>query len=496
MAAGPTPADRAAGQSLDHVIVRFHTGALARAGFSTAALGAGREAALGLPAGARLEASGFARWRSGPAKAAAEALDARDWMYCTRPATQSVSRLLAVLRANPLVDYAEPDFVGTGGALPTDPDFTNQWHLLNRGATSAVPPDIRASNAWALTTGSTNVILAVLDTGIATGVVEFTGRLVPGYDFVNSDANPSDDQGHGTAVAGFAAAGANNGAVGAGVDWRCRIRPVKVLDASNSGLYSTMASGIDYAVAQGAHVINFSIGGSSADVTLSNAIMNAIAAGVVFVTITHNDSSSTVRFPGRMLPCITVGATTSNDQRSSFSNYGPSIDLCAPGSSMHSVTMAGLVYVGDGTSFAAPLVAGTACLLRSIKPDLNQESARAILCASADDQVGKAAEDTAGFDSYHGWGRLNAGAALQLAAAAVAATTNGAAGPALVWQAPANAAQRWPFRIEAAASLTGPWTTAAPPTAITYGGGLARWEDVAAATSAGPRFIRLAVVPP
>ncbi len=490
-----TPAERAAGQSLDHVLVRFHTGALARAGIAARAVTRTQVELFGLPAGARLEESGFATWRRAQAGKAADTLDADDWLYCHRPATQSVDHLLAALKANPLVDYAEPDYVGTGGVAPNDPSFGAQWHHRNNGTTNAVRPDIRSTNAWAITTGSTNVILAVLDTGIATANVEFAGRLLPGYDYANSDNDPSDDHSHGTAVAGDAAANGNNANLVAGVDWQCRILPVKVLDSSNSGLYSWWSSGIAYAVAQGAAVINLSAGGSGANTSLSNAIMSAINAGAVFVTITHNQSSSAVTFPGRMLPCITVGATASNDQRASYSNYGTSIDLCAPGSGIQSVHYTGGGYSGNGTSFAAPLVAGAACLLRAVRPGLNQEAVRTLLCASADDQVGNPAEDIAGFDSYHGWGRLNVHAALQLALADFASATGGPA-PAFTWEAPANAGQRRPFRVDAAVGPDGPWVTAAAPVSITYTTGLASWAAAGASTSTAARLYRLAVPNP
>lgn len=494
-AAEITPHERAAGRSLDHVLVQFHTGALARVGFAARAVTATQVEQLGLPAGARLEASGFAQWRRARDGKAADELDLDGWLYCHRPATQTVDQLLAALQAHPLVDYAEPGYVGAGGVVPTDPSFGAQWHHLNNGTTNAVRPDIRSTNAWALTTGSTNVILAVLDTGIATGNVEFAGRLLPGYDYANNDSNPSDDHSHGTAVAGDAAANANNASLVAGVDWQCRILPVKVLDSGNSGFYSWWSSGIAFAVAQGADVINLSAGGSTDSATLSNAIMSAINAGAIFVTITHNDSSSTVRFPGSMRPCITVGATTSNDQRASYSNYGPAIDLCAPGSGIQSVHYAGGGYNGSGTSFAAPLVAGAACLLLAVRPGLNQETMRTLLCASADDQVGKPAEDIAGFDNYHGWGRLNVHAALQLALADVATATGGPA-PVFTWEAPANAGQRRPFRVDSAAHPGGPWVTAAVPAAITYTSGLAQWAVTGAGTSTATRLYRLAVSQP
>ena len=490
-----TPAERVAGHSLEHVLVRFHTGALSRAGLAARAVTRAQVDQLGLPAGARLEESGFARWQRAQAGKAADTLDADDWLYCHRPVTQTVDQLLAALRANPLVDYAEPDYVGAGHGAPGDPNFSSQWHHLNSASTNAVPADIRSTNAWDLTTGSTNVILAVLDTGVVTSSVEFTGRLLAGYDYVNNDGNPSDDHGHGTAVAGTAMANANNGQAVAGLDWRCRLLPVKVLNSVNTGMYADWASGISYAIAQGAQVINLSAGGPSADHTLSNAIMSAIRTGAVIVVSTGNDGAGTLQFPSRMAAVIAVGATAPNDRRTVFSNYGSPIDLSAPGTNIWTVWWGGGPGIWWGTSFAAPLVAGAACLLRAVRPGLDQETTRALLCASADDQVGNPAEDIAGFDNYHGWGRLNVHAALQLARAGFASATGGPA-PVFTWEAPANAGQRRPFRVDAAASPAGPWVTAATPASITYTSGLAQWSAAGAASSTATRIYRLAVPGP
>lgn len=490
--AAGTPDELKAGHSLDRILVRFRPEALA--GPTDAAPGPAELARLGWPAGARLEPSGFTRWQSAALGRAPESLDSGDWMYCYRPPTQSVDQLVAGLKKNPLLVYAEYDHIGYGCSLPTDPAFTQQWHHSNRVTTNMAEPSVQSVAAWDITTGSTGVTLAVLDTGIATGVTEFAGRLLPGYNFAYTNDNVSDDHGHGTAVAGTAAANANNGVGGCGLDWFCRILPVKVLNSGNWGWYSDWASGIGYAVAQGADVINLSAGGTSDDSTLSNAVMGAIQAGVIFVAAAGNGSSSTVIFPGRMDPVIAVAATTTNDGRTTFSNYGTNIDLCAPGSNIATVAMGGGVATWWGTSFAAPLVAGAATLLRSIRPDLNQQAVKTLLCASADDQVGSPSEDVAGFDPYYGWGRLNVHSALQLANASIRTVTNGPDGQvSITWSAPTNAMVRRPFRVESAPGLDQPWTTAVDQADISYGSNVASWNHYHGPTN---MFYRLAIPPP
>ena len=265
--------------------------------------------------------------------------------------------------------------------------------------------------------------------------------------FLNDDSQPDDDHNHGTQCASIAAATGHNATQLAGVDWQCRIMPLKVLDAANSGLYSDWADAIDYAVANGAHVISLSAGGSTSSSTLSNAIMRAISNGVVFCTITHNDSTGTIRFPGRMRPAITVGATTTNDTKASYSNWGAEIDLVAPGSAIQILGRTGSVTSGNGTSYACPQVAATACLLLAIRPELSHGEVRALLCAAADDRVGAPAQDTAGFDVYHGWGRLNAYGSLLLASLAASEFGRTTGGLSLAWTAPPNASNRAPFRV-------------------------------------------------
>lgn len=405
------------------------------------------------------------------------------------PEGVSVDEVVAGLAKNPAVEYAEPDGIGSGGeVIPNDPDAAAQWHHNI----------VRSRVAWEITKGSPDVILAVLDTGLNVSLPDYVGRVLPGYDFVNNDSDPADDQGHGSAVTAVAAGTGNNGQDTAGIDWNCRIMPLKVLDSSNNGFYSVWAAAIDYAVANGADVINLSAGGPTSDTTLTNAIDNAISHGVIFVTITHNDGSNTIRFPGRLSQCITVGATRNNNVVSSFSNYGPEIDLVAPGGVGASGNFSSNVVTtslnGDkvwyyGTSFSAPQVAGTATLIRALRPSINQAEMEAILCASALDQVGDA-RDTAGFDNYYGYGRLDIPNALILATAdhpQLAYLSPGLV--SLAWPSPANANSKKPFGIQYSSDLEH-WSGVDRSATLDVSGGRAVWTDDGSLTGTPPGAAR------
>lgn len=460
----------------DHIVVKLRPDA-AR-GKNSAQL----TAMLGLPLGAELVETAFALWNrdvAGPKNPRGGApMDLERHLLLRLPAGMSVETCLDRLRGHPAVVYAEPDYVGQGGGTwPTDPDFDQQWHLYNTNLPSGhVRADIHAPEAWDITRGSSNVVVAVLDSGLNLTLSEFSGRLVAGYDFANNDADPTDDHGHGTAVTGALGANANNGTLVSGVNWNCRIMPVKVLGSNNKGYYSWWADGIDWAVDNGCKVINLSAGGTDSDVTLTAAIRRAISNGVVFVTITHNDGSSNIRFPGELAECITVGATTESDARASFSNYGAEIDLVAPGDHIYTVTRFDTLQWWWGTSFAAPQVAAVAAMLAGLDPDINQEQARVLLARGADDEVGDAT-DTPGFDNYYGWGRLNAYNTLMLAMTEVESISRaGAGGVQLTWQSPPNASNNAPYLVEGAAGPAGPWSGVTGSGVFTYGTTQTSWQ--------------------
>lgn len=331
----------------------------------------------------------------------------------------------------------ELDGAGRGAGAPTDPSYDRQWHHAQIGSEAV----------WDMTRGDQSILVAVLDTGINFTTPEFEGRIsADGYDFANDDDDPTDDHGHGTAVAGVIAANANNGHLLAGVDWSCQILPVKVLDSSNWGFYSWWASGVRYSVEQGARVINLSAGGSGGSSSLTRAIESAIASGVVFVTITNNDGEGNVDYPGNLEAPITVGATERDGSKTSFSNWGEGIDMVAPGRDIFTVNLSGNLSSWWGTSFAAPQVAGAAALLLSLNPELDHHSIASLLTAGAEDLIGDD-NDTPGFDDYYGWGRLNIYNSLILAQTLPEISIHSSGGVSLKWISPPNASSRNPYDI-------------------------------------------------
>lgn len=386
------------------------------------------------------------------------------------------------------MEYAEHDSIGTGGLIPNDPNFSSQWYHQNNTKPTAC---IQTPLAWDITQWSTNVIVAVLDSGLTLSA-EFTNRLVSGYNFVSNTTDTTDDHGHGAAVTGVLAANANNTNLIAGVDWHCRLMPIKVLDSNNQGSYSWMAQGIDFAVINGAKVINFSAGGTSTSITLTRAITNAIAQGAIFVTITHNQGTNIITFPGSLTNSITVGATDAQDRRASFSNYGPAIDLCAPGQNISTVSRSGTLLTGwQGTSLSALQVAGVCALLAAIRPGITHEQARLLLCAGADDGVGDAT-DTPGFDNYYGYGRLNSYNTLLLALIRIDSISLTNNSFQLSWFSPSNASNKKPYQIESTIGLTGGWTIA-NTTAFVYTTNRTYWVDTN--TIDNVKFYRIRIQP-
>ena len=228
---------------------------------------------------------------------------------------------LAALRTRPEVLYAEPDYTLSAlDTIPNDPTWDLQYNLRA----------IHAPQGWDYATGSSAITIAILDSGVDLSHPDLAGKLLPGYDFVNTDSLPQDDFGHGTHVAGIAAASANNGIGVAGVSWGARILPVKVLNSGGGGSMSVVAQGITWAADQGAQVINLSLGGSNSSQTLISAIDYAIAKGVIIVASAGNNGGSQVYFPARYGPVIAVGATDAANARLSLSAYGPDLDLMAP----------------------------------------------------------------------------------------------------------------------------------------------------------------------
>jgi hypothetical protein len=297
----------------------------------------------------------------------------------------------AKLAALPGVAFAEPNSILRLAAAPNDARYVRQWGLDKIGAPAA----------WASATGK-GVVIAVLDSGIDATHVEFAGRVdtTNDYDFVNNDANAADDNGHGTMVAGIAAAARGNRAYGAGVAPSSTILPVKIAGADGTISNVALAQGIDWAVAHGADVINLSIAGSTGSALVQASIARALAAKVTVVAAAGNMAWGDAQFPAWVAGVISVGASNRNDALAPFSNWGNQIDVVAPGVSIMSSSNDGAAGWADGTSEASPFVAGAAALLLERHPGATPLEVAAAIRRSAHDL------GAPGWDARFGSGRL------------------------------------------------------------------------------------------
>jgi subtilisin family serine protease len=254
---------------------------------------------------------------------------------------------------------------------PTDPLWGQQW-----GAALT-----KAPTAWAVTKGFPSTVVAVLDTGVDQSQPDLRGAFVAGYDFVNNDADPSDDLGHGTAVAGLVAARGNNGLGGAGSCPRCSIMPVKVAAADGTASEANVASGITWATDHGARVINLSLGGPYGT-TVAGAVSYARSRGVLVAAAAGNNGNSNLVYPAANPGVLSVAASQPNDQLYSWSNYGSWVAVAAPGCDL--TTLRGAGY-GEfcGTSASTPVVSGLAALAMSYAPTASADAIKQAITSSA-----------------------------------------------------------------------------------------------------------------
>lgn len=261
-------------------------------------------------------------------------------------------------------------------------------------------------------------MVAVLDSGIDSDHPELLGRILPGFDFVNEDSDPEADHAHGAVVTGILAANADNPFAVAGIDHSAKILPVKVLGSANLGTLADLIEGLTYAADQGADVISMSlINYPVAFSFLEDALQYARDSGAILIACAGNDGigDADVSGPGASPLTISVGATTRNDARASFSGTGSALDVVAPGSSISTIaynTAVDTSSVFSGCSAATPIVAGITSLLLAEYPSLTRDEVRSILTHSAEDLVGPPNEDTPGRDDFFGHGRVNLHSAL------------------------------------------------------------------------------------
>jgi subtilisin family serine protease len=340
-------------------------------------------------------------------------------------AGESLDSVLAAYRSRPDVEYAEVNPLISICATPNDRLYADQWALGK----------IHAAQAWDTCRGSSEVVVAVLDTGVDYNHPDLRANLwtntaerdglrgvddddngyvddIRGYNFVYGNNDPIDDHGHGTHCAGIIAAVGNNGTDIAGVCWVARIMPVKILTAAGDGSAADAVPAIYYAVANGADIISGSWGGTETSNALRDAIAYAYDQGVVVVAAAGNAGSDTPFYPAAYPEVISVAATESNDHCWYLSNYGDWVDIAAPGRDIVSllatlpgqVARAGTSSTRSGTSMAAPHVSGACALLLAANPLLRCDELSQILTATAD-------PITPGICSFNG--RLNVYEALR-----------------------------------------------------------------------------------
>ena len=316
-------------------------------------------------------------------------IDAVEFPQLRKARGAAVEKLINALKSQAQVEFVEPNYVYTTELAPNDPGTAQQyaWNTID------------ANEAWDVHSGNSSTVIAIVDTGIQRNHPDLDAKIVSGYDFVSNDNAADDGNGHGTHVAGTAAAETGNSTGGAGTCPDCKLMPVRVLDNNGSGSLANVANGIRWAADNGAKVINLSLGGpgsstvqSAVDYAWSKGVFLACAAG------NSNTSSTSSAYPAAYANCFAVASTTNTDARSSFSNYGGWVEVAAPGSNIYSTWINSGYNTISGTSMATPHVAGLAGLLAS--SGLSNAQIRSRICSTSD--------AIAGTGTQWSCGRINA----------------------------------------------------------------------------------------
>jgi len=312
--------------------------------------------------------------------------------------------MVQALKRNKHVKFAELDGVVQMAQTPADTYYTNEWHQAK----------IQAPAAWDVSTGA-NITIAVLDTGVDSAHPDLASHIVPGWNTYDNNSNTADVFGHGTMVAGAAAAVGNNTTGVAGVAWNAKIMPMRISDTSgNISYYSMVANALTWAADHGARVANISYTVQHVAAVQTAAQYMRNKGGVVVTSAGNTGALSTAATTNTMM---TVGATDANDVRAGWSTYGALVDISAPGVSIYSTIKGGGYGYVNGTSFSSPITAGVAALMLSANPNLKPDQIDSILLSTADDL------GAAGRDDYYGAGRVNAARAVAAAKSAVTTDT-------------------------------------------------------------------------
>ena len=301
------------------------------------------------------------------------------------------------LAARPDVEFAELDrVVRPAEVTPNDPWFGSwEWYLTK----------INAPAAWSTTTGDKSIIIAILDTGVDGAHPDLQSKMVPGWNIYNNNSDTSDVFGHGTVVAGTAAATSNNGLGVTSIAWNCPIMPIRISAPDGTATYTAMANGLTWAADHGARVANISYKASTSS-TVKSAASYFQSKGGVVTSAAGNEAVFDASPDNPYV--LTVGATDANDVITAWTNTGNNVDLTAPGT-VFSTFSGGTYNSASGTSVSSPVVAGAAALVLSLNPSLSGSQVQNILKQSADDL------GPGGWDTSYGSGRVNVGRAVSMA---------------------------------------------------------------------------------
>ena len=367
------------------------------------------------------------------------------WYKVILPDGVDISSLIEEYQNNPEIEFVEPNYMYKIAAVPNDSyhnsegtwgqSYQDLWGLYK----------IYAEDGWDIETGSDEVVVAVVDTGLDSGHQDIVSNLwvnedeipgnyidddgngyvddINGWNFVGVSGNLKDGHGHGTHVAGIIAATGNNGIGISGLSWNSRVMALKSLNDDGYGITGDLAKGIRYAVDNGARVINMSWGGRAVSQLITDALDYAYGKGCVLIIAAGNSNSDASEFfPANYNNAITVAATDSLDVKASFSNYGSVVDVCAPGVDILSLraedtdmykdnahTVGYYYYRASGTSMATPYVSGLAALILSRNPDFSHDEVTLAIIYSTDDL------GIEGKDIDYGHGRINVYKALETA---------------------------------------------------------------------------------
>ncbi len=378
--------------------------------------------------------------------------------------TTDIIKIIDDYNTDKNVEFSEPVFIGEAGGhrdinenyynsslIPNDEMFYLQWYLKNEGkikpssdyGVAKVGADINIVNAWDIETGSQDVIVGIMDSGVKLNHPELTGRIwinkneipnngidddkngyvddVFGWDFSYDDNVPEDGFGHGTNIAGIIGANSNNIIGFAGINFKCKLMICKNLSDDNTGEYDSWAESVKYAVDNGARIINMSEGGEDYSKVLKVAIDYAIANNALVIAAMMNKGNNKDYYPAAYPGVMAIGATDTDDTRckrftwGGGSCWGKHISVVAPGNRIY-----GLDYSNDykfdiswsGTSQSTAIVSGIASLLLSQNKNRTANELKEIIIRTARDRVGDPMEDKPGWDQYYGYGRVDAYLAL------------------------------------------------------------------------------------